>query len=171
MLCVRAITKAMALQEPLTYQGRYGQRSLGRGSIINIASVMSSIGARGKLPYAASKHAIMGITKTAGKSRNMPLLLFRCIVLSKSVALDNTMHHIRVNAICPAWVDTPMMAADFDKQHELKNIIQAVSPVQRMAVPDEVGDLIVFLSSASASYINGQGIVVDAGVTLTMNRM
>lgn len=151
MLCVRAVSKAMAVQEPLMYRGRHGQRSLGRGSIINITSVMSFIGARGKLPYAASKHAVMGITKTA--------------------ALDNTAHHIRVNAICPSWVDTAMMAADFDKQPELKGIIQAVSPVGRMAVPEEVGDVIVFLSSASASYINGQGLIVDAGLSLTMNRM
>ena len=67
MLCVRAISKAMSKQEPLIHEGRRGQRSLGRGSIINITSVMSFIGARGKLPYAASKHAVMGMTKTAGK--------------------------------------------------------------------------------------------------------
>lgn len=63
-----------------------------------------------------------------------------------------------------------MMAADSDKQPELKDIIQAVSPVGRIAVPEEVGNVIVFLSSASASYINGQGLVVDAGL-ITMNRM
>ena len=55
------------MQEPLNYKGRHGRRSLGRGSIINITSVMSLIGAAGKLPYAASKHAVMGMTKTAGK--------------------------------------------------------------------------------------------------------
>lgn len=168
MLCVRAVSKAMAVQEPLMYRGRHGQRSLGRGSIINITSVMSFIGARGKLPYAASKHAVMGITKTAGKSRMLSLGM---IFLIRDAALDNTAHHIRVNAICPAWVDTAMMAADFDKQPELKGIIQAVSPVGRMAVPEEIGDVIVFLSSASASYINGQGLIVDAGLSLTMNRM
>ena len=68
MLCVRAVSKAMATQEPLIYQSRHGQRSLGRGSIINVASVLSVIGARGKLPYAVSKHAVMGLTKTAGRS-------------------------------------------------------------------------------------------------------
>lgn len=68
MLCLRAVSKAMSTQEPLIYKGRHGQRSLGRGSIINITSVMSIIGARGKLPYAASKHAVMGVTKTAGKT-------------------------------------------------------------------------------------------------------
>lgn len=169
MLCVRAVSKAMSTQEPLTYEGRYGQRSLGRGSIINVTSVMSFIGARGKLPYAASKHAVMGITKTAGKTRRCSKT--NVTVLTNYVALDNTSHHIRVNAICPAWVDTPMMARDFEKQPELKGIIQAVSPVGRMAVPEEVGDVIVFLSSAAATYINGQGLIVDAGLSLTMNRM
>lgn len=150
------------------YQGRHGQRSLGRGSIINITPVMSFIGARGKLPYAASKHAVMVITKTAGKSR---MFSFGTGILIGGAALDNTAHHIRVNAFCPAWVDTPMMAADFDKQPELKDVIQAVSFVGRIAVPEEIGNVVVFLSSASASYINGQGLVVDAGLSLTMNRM
>ena len=67
MLCVRAVSKAMSTQEPLTYKGRHGERSLGRGSIINITSVMSLIGAAGKLPYVASKPAVLGMTKTAGK--------------------------------------------------------------------------------------------------------
>ena len=91
--------------------------------------------------------------------------------LTMCIALDNTTHHIRVNAICPAWVDTPMMARDFAKQPELEKIIHAVSPVGRMAAPEEIGDVIVFLSSASASYINGQALIVDAGVSLTINRM
>lgn len=68
MLCVRAVSKATSTQEPLVYEGRHGQRSLGQESIINITSVKSFIGARGKLPYAASKHAVIGITKNAGKT-------------------------------------------------------------------------------------------------------
>lgn len=92
-------------------------------------------------------------------------------MLIKCVALDNAPYHIRVNAICSAWVDTPLMARDFEKQPELEKIIHAVSPVGRMAVPEEIGDVIVFLSSASASYTNGQGLIVDAGLSLTMNRM
>ena len=92
-------------------------------------------------------------------------------ILNEAIALDLSTHHIRVNAICPAWVDTPMMAADFKKQPELEKIIQALSPVGRMAALDEVGNVIVFLSSALASYINGQGLVVDAGMSLTINRM
>ena len=67
MLCVRAVAKAMASQEPLSYESRRaGTRSLGRGSIINLGSVNSYVAAPGMMPYTASKHAIVGITKTAG---------------------------------------------------------------------------------------------------------
>ena len=64
-----------------------------------------------------------------------------------------------------------MMARDFAKQPELENIIGAISHVERMAAPEEIEDVIVFLSSASASYINSQALIVDAGVSLTINRM
>ena len=67
MLCVRAVSKAMAAQEPLSYESRrFGTRSLGRGSIVNLGSVNSYVAAPGMMPYTASKHAIVGITKTAG---------------------------------------------------------------------------------------------------------
>ena len=87
------------------------------------------------------------------------------------IALDNTPHHIRVNAICPAWVDTPMMAREFAKSPGSESMLNATLPIGRMAAPEEIGDVIVFLSSASASYINGQGLIIDAGVSLTINRM
>ncbi|KAI9665040.1 MAG: hypothetical protein M1821_006488 [Bathelium mastoideum] len=149
MLCVRAVSKAMSNQQPVIYPGRYEQRDLGRGSIINLGSVMSYIGGPGKLPYCISKHAVIGITTTA--------------------ALDNVPHRIRVNAVCPAWVDTPMMDARAGRETQLKGWIKQVSPAGRMAVPEEVADVIVFLCSPSASYINGQGFMVDAGLCLTIH--
>lgn len=85
-------------------------------------------------------------------------------------ALDNTPHQVRVNAICPSWVDTPMMAREFAKAPGSENMLNATLPIGRMAAPEEIGDVIVFLSSASASYINGQGLIIDAGVSLTINR-
>ena len=66
MLCIREEPKAMAKQEPTMIEGHGGQRSLGRGSIINIGSSNSYIGLSGSMPYTTSKHAMMGITKTAG---------------------------------------------------------------------------------------------------------
>ena len=67
MLCIRAVSKAMSKQDPLTYESRSGIRSLGRGSIVNLGSANSYIGVPGKLPYTAAKHAIIGITKSAGE--------------------------------------------------------------------------------------------------------
>lgn len=67
MLCVRAVSKAMSAQEPLSYEGRHGSRSLGRGSIINLGSSASYMASEGMLSYTASKHAVIGITKSAGK--------------------------------------------------------------------------------------------------------
>lgn len=69
MLCMRAVSQAMAAQEPLSYESRrHGKRSLGRGSIVNLGSANSHVAASGMMPYTASKHAVMGITKTAGMS-------------------------------------------------------------------------------------------------------
>ncbi len=67
MHCVRAVSKAMSAQEPLSYEGRHGSRSLGRGSIINLGSAASYMASEGMLSYTTSKHAVIGITKSAGK--------------------------------------------------------------------------------------------------------
>ena len=67
MLCNRAVSKAMASQKPLTHESRNGTRSLGRGAIVNLASIMSYVATPGMMSYTASKHAVLGITKSAGK--------------------------------------------------------------------------------------------------------
>ena len=87
MLCVRAVSKAMAAQEPLSYESRrFGTRSLGRGSIVNVGSVNSYVAAPGMMPYTTSKHAIIGITKSAGLS--YPLYLScRCLITPSSPVL------------------------------------------------------------------------------------
>ncbi|KAI1160271.1 NAD(P)-binding protein [Nemania serpens] len=147
MLCVRAVTHAMAKQDPLNYVGRQGARSLGRGSIVNLGSVNAHVPAPGMLPYTTSKHAIIGITKSA--------------------ALDCLQSHIRINAVCPSWVDTPMMDRSLARITQLAQIIKAVSPLHRAATVEEVTDYIIFLCSPSASYINGTAVMIDAGATLT----
>ena len=65
MFCVRAVSNVMSTQEPLTYEGRRGSRSLGRGSIVNMGSASSFVGAPGTMSYTTSKHAIIGFTKMA----------------------------------------------------------------------------------------------------------
>ena len=85
----------------------------------------------------------------------------------KSQAIDCFKSHIRVNTVCPSWVDTPMMQASLQRVPQLDKIIEAVSPLRRPATVEEVADYIVFLCSPSASYINGTGLTFDAGATLT----
>ena len=165
MLCTRAVSEAMSKQEPLTFKTRSGMRDLGRGSIVNLGSANSYIGVPGKMPYTAAKHAIIGITKTAGRLfSNSP-----SSVLNYCKALDNQSHHIRVNAVCPGWVNTSMMQRDFGKSPHLPKIIKAVAPLGRMAEPEEIGDVILFLCSPAASYVNGTGLLVDSGLTLQVH--
>ncbi|ROV87888.1 hypothetical protein VMCG_10296 [Cytospora schulzeri] len=147
VIFIRAVTAAMAKQEPLSYTSRHGTRSLGRGSIIILGSVNSHVAVPRMLSYTTSKHAIIGIAKSA--------------------AIDCLQSHIRVNTVCPSWVDTPMIEASLQRVPQLGQLIQAVSPLKRAATVEEVADYIVFLCSPSASYINGTNLIIDAGATLT----
>ena len=75
MLCLRAVSKAMAVQEPRTYENpRFGKRDLGRGAIVNLASSAAYTAAPGMMAYTASKHAVLGITKTAGAMPLTPVI-------------------------------------------------------------------------------------------------
>jgi NAD(P)-dependent dehydrogenase (short-subunit alcohol dehydrogenase family) len=67
MLTNRAVSKVMIGQEPLTFAGPFSKRSLGRGAIVNVASVNGKIGMLGHTSYSGSKHAVIGMTKVAGK--------------------------------------------------------------------------------------------------------
>jgi NAD(P)-dependent dehydrogenase (short-subunit alcohol dehydrogenase family) len=181
MHCVRAVSKAMSAQEPLSYEGRHGSRSLGRGSIINLGSAASYMASEGMLSYTTSKHAVIGITKSAGKwglktvpksinghtSSMIALLVALEYANWQQTAVDNLKHQIRVNAICPSWVDTPMMDRKLKEIPKLELVVKKMSPLGRMATVEEVADVIVFMCSPSASYVNGTGLLIDAGLSLT----
>ncbi|KAJ0106750.1 hypothetical protein J7T55_001274 [Diaporthe amygdali] len=147
---VRAVTAAMAAQDELTHvsSSRHGNttRSLGRGSIVLLGSITSYITGPGMLNYTTSKHAVIGITKSA--------------------AMDCINSRIRVNAVCPSWVDTPMNHASLQRMPQLGHLIKAISSLGRVATVEEVADYIVFLSSPSASYINGTGLTIDSGISM-----
>ncbi|KAL9106438.1 MAG: hypothetical protein Q9227_008526 [Pyrenula ochraceoflavens] len=148
MLCVQAEIKAMLAQESRQYTSRGGTRDIGRGSIINIASANSYAGLPGKMAYVVSKHAGMGITKMA--------------------ALDHAKDGIRINSVCPTWVKTPMQEEELRKNPATLDLIQRMVPCKRVADPEEVADAIVFLASPASSYINGTGLMIDGGVTLSV---
>ncbi|KAI1125482.1 hypothetical protein F5Y10DRAFT_246880 [Nemania abortiva] len=145
-LVMRAASAAMAKQEPVLIDEARPVRGLSRGAIVNIGSIASYIVLPKSLQYVASKHAVLG--------------------LSRSGALDNIKHNIRVNCVCPSWVDTPMVSHVVNEFPPLHDFILSQMPMGRMGLPEEIADVIVFLCSPKASWINGANIVVDGAMTI-----
>jgi NAD(P)-dependent dehydrogenase (short-subunit alcohol dehydrogenase family) len=114
----------------------------GSGSIINISSTYGHLGARGASVYAASKHAVEGLTKSA--------------------ALEAAALGVRVNAVAPGPVETAMLNR-FTGNAERKAALVAGVPLQRIGEPDEIAHAIVFLASGTSSFTTGQVLVVDGG--------
>jgi NAD(P)-dependent dehydrogenase (short-subunit alcohol dehydrogenase family) len=118
------------------------------GSIINIASVHSVQNVGGTAPYAASKGGVAALTRTA--------------------AIDLAPAGIRVNAICPGWVDTPLIRGIFESDANPAAARQAVERRQllgRLGRPEEIGRTAVFLAGDDSSYVTGSLLFVDSGMT------
>ncbi|OJJ83635.1 uncharacterized protein ASPGLDRAFT_67214 [Aspergillus glaucus CBS 516.65] len=131
-LVTREVSTAMRAQEPRLVSSESPRRGTTRGAIVNLASVLSVVAAPGIIPYTASKHAVLGLTKNA--------------------ALDNVSHGIRVNCVCPSWVDTPMVQQAEEGVQGLTEFIKSVVPMGRIAIPEEIADAIIFLASPRSSY-------------------
>jgi NAD(P)-dependent dehydrogenase (short-subunit alcohol dehydrogenase family) len=126
------------LKQPLRPDGS-------RGTIVNCSSIAGLVGTMGLGQYSASKHAVMGLTKSA--------------------ALEFAESGIRVNSVNPAVIQTPMaerLASVIERSQEEMN---AMHPMNRTGTPEEVADLVLFLCSAESSFITGQGIAIDGGYT------
>lgn len=120
-------------------------KASGGGTIVNTASIAALIAAPGMAGYVASKHGVAGLTKAA--------------------ALDLISHGIRVNAICPGFVDTPMLAGALE-QPGARAAISAQTPIGRIASPQEIAQTALFLSSDASSYMVGALLSVDGGMTV-----
>lgn len=117
--------------------------SQGSGAIVNTASVAGLIGARGLSAYVASKHGVVGLTKTA--------------------ALEYAQPGVRVNAVCPGFIRTPMTAQGMSDPERLERII-ATEPIGRVGEPQEIAEAVVWLCSDAASFVTGHTMVVDGGI-------
>ncbi len=119
-------------------------RAAGGGSIINTGSVLSLTGARNRVAYAASKGAVLQMTR--------------------SMALDHAPEKIRVNCICPGMVETEMIA-QFIVDESARNQRLAMHPLGRFGQPEDISGLAVFLASEESSWITGAAFPVDGGYT------
>jgi NAD(P)-dependent dehydrogenase (short-subunit alcohol dehydrogenase family) len=117
-------------------------RAAGGGSIINIGSVLSFLGARNRVAYSASKGAVLALTK--------------------AMALDHASEKIRVNCICPGIVETELVAS-FNLDEAARKQRLAMHPAGRFGRPEDVAGLAVFLASDEAAWITGGTFPVDGG--------
>ena len=118
------------------------------GSIVNIASVHSVQNVGGTVPYAASKGGVAALTRAA--------------------AIDLAPAGIRVNAICPGWVDTPLIRGIFESDpdpHAARQAVERRQLLGRLGRPEEIGRAAVFLAGDDSSYVTGTLLFVDSGMT------
>ncbi|MDF0545838.1 glucose 1-dehydrogenase [Sphingobium sp. H39-3-25] len=120
-------------------------RAGGGGAIVNIASIAGLVGTGGGSAYAASKHAVIGLTKVA--------------------AMEFAASGIRVNAICPGPVLTPLTdGLNAEVGFDASELIASKLPMKRCARPEEISNLVVFLASEESSYCTGGAFVADGGL-------
>ncbi len=115
----------------------------GSGAIVNCASNFGLVGSVNMPAYSAAKHGVIGLTKTA--------------------ALENAKTGVRINAVCPGPVQTPLVDRIVARQPEIVAAIEAREPVGRMGRPDEIASAVVWLCSAEASFVVGSALPVDGG--------
>jgi NAD(P)-dependent dehydrogenase (short-subunit alcohol dehydrogenase family) len=119
-------------------------RKRGGGAIVNTSSVAGLVAFRTMGPYVASKHGVIGLTKTA--------------------ALEYSNFGIRVNAVCPGAIRTPMIDTFINHDPETEAAMSALQPIGRMGRAEEVASLILWLCSDAAAFVTGASIAIDGGI-------
>jgi NAD(P)-dependent dehydrogenase (short-subunit alcohol dehydrogenase family) len=126
----------------LKYEIRQMLKQGSGGAIVNMSSVTGLIGSAGAAAYSASKHGVIGLTKSA--------------------ALETAKNGIRVNAVCPAVIETPMEKRLFSAPAVHKNVLSC-HPIGRFGKPEEIAEAVVWICSDHASFMTGQSLVLDGG--------
>lgn len=116
----------------------------GRGSIVNMASAAGLVGLPNNAVYSASKHGVIGLTKAA--------------------AQEYARGGIRVNAVCPGFVETPMVAQIDDERPGMVGKLVNINPMRRLGEPREVASAVVWLLSDESSFVNGLAMSIDGGL-------
>jgi len=136
---LRSVFLGMKYELPLMKRG-------GGGAICNTASVAALTGPGGMCAYAASKHGIHGLTRVA--------------------SMENGAHNIRINTLAPGWTETPMVAVASAQNPAFAKQAMSSIPAKRGGEASEVAAAAVWLCSTEASYVYGQMLVVDGGMTI-----
>ncbi len=118
----------------------------GGGAIVNTSSGAGVIGIKGSPAYTAAKHGVIGLTKAA--------------------ALDYAAQNIHINAVCPGYIDTPMMGRFTGGTDEGRAQVIAEEPIGRMGKPEEIAAAVVWLCSDAAAFMVGHAMIIDGGQTV-----
>lgn len=132
----------------LKYEIRQMLKQGGGGAIVNMASIIGLVGSAGVAAYSASKHGVIGLTKTA--------------------ALENAKSGIRINAVCPGFIETPMADRSLRAPAARKYVVSC-HPIGRLGKPMEIAEAVVWMCSDRASLMTGQSLVLDGGFLAGQN--
>jgi NAD(P)-dependent dehydrogenase (short-subunit alcohol dehydrogenase family) len=120
-------------------------RAQGSGAIVNCSSLGGLVGLPGRAIYHASKHGVIGLTKSA--------------------ALEYASIGVRINAVCPGTIETPMVSAMLAKEPDAMKEILRDQPIGRLGRPEEIASAVLWLCSPGASFVIGHALAVDGGYT------
>lgn len=119
----------------------------GKGSIVNNASILGTVAFANAGAYVAAKHGLLGITKTA--------------------ALEYATQGIRINAVCPGFIETPMLdRGGITSNPETRRWVESLHPMKRLGTSDEIATAVIWLASDDASFVTGHAMLVDGGYVI-----
>ncbi|KAK7708824.1 hypothetical protein SLS57_008885 [Botryosphaeria dothidea] len=140
---LRAAARIMLTQEPIL--SAVDGRPLQRGSIVNFSSIQGVVGITLSTAYTTTKHAVLGLTRTASE--------------------DYANKGLRINAVCPGYTETPLTTKNPDVLKAMEERVTTAVPMQRMGSPQEIADSVLFLAGGRSSFITGSALAVDGGYT------